>query len=301
VENSDAGVYAANLERVQRHDKKYTTNRKPFKCPVDRRMKLRVASQYKSEIIPNTLNPHWNEDALLTGVQSESIIVLSLYDADLLLGQNSLHVDDIEDLYSGHSVTFEDTNIGDFLYPVFESSGKPITMTGEGKMKGKGQLTFGVRLLSLSHSMSGWLHKASTHSARLKSRWVVLHDYAIHFYDNPYHMNTCKGTLLCRDVISLTFEKDEFFTLHCADESKSWKFCFESAVPNPVYNNMWLRKIIRSCPNIKDPASMALLGLPEAMWQRRSVDDISHGIPPTLDIARNGYVNVSSLNKKENV
>ena len=112
-------------------------------------------------------------------------------------------------------------------------------------------------------------------------------------------MNTCKGSLLCKDVISITFESDEYFTLHCADEKKSWKFAFSTDSSDPVYNRMWLRKIIRSCPNVRDPASMAILGLPQPLWQQRSVDDISHGIPPTLDVARNGYVNTAFLDGKK--
>jgi hypothetical protein len=306
IETSDATVRVTNLEPVQLNDP--PTAREPFDCP-EGGLKLRVASQYKSQIIHNTLTPHWNEDALLTGVKSESVITLSLYDADIhiltkddFLGQNSLLVHDIEELYSGKSVTFENTKIGDFKYPVFDSSGKPLTMTGEGQLKGKGHITFSVRLLSLSHSMSGWLQKASTtfitHSVKYHSRWVVLHDYAIHFFENPYHMNICKGSLLCKDVISVTFEDDEYFTLHCADEKKSWKFAF-SVDSESVVNKMWLRKIIRSCPNVRDPASMAILGLPETLWKRRSVDDISHGIPPTLDLARNGYINSSFVNDKK--
>ena len=292
INTSDPYVRVTNLERVHAHAT--ATARDPFPCPVDMDVKLRVASQYKSHVIQSTLAPEWDEDALLPGVQVDSTLVLSMYDSDLvdkddLLGQNSLTVHDIEGLYSGKSVSFENTAIGDYLYPVYDSSGKALALSADGQMKGKGHLSFGVRLSSLAFSMSGWLQKDMSlflHKS-FYNRWVVLHDFAIHYYENPYHMNVCKGTLLCKDVIALSV-KDNEFTLHCAKEKDSWHFAFEASHNEPVYKQMWLRKLIRSCPNVRDPASMALIGLPPALWDQRSVDHITHGTAPTLNIARSG-------------
>lgn len=295
IDSSDPYVRVANLELMHPHA--HATSREPFRCPIDMDRKLRVASQYKSRIVQSTLHPVWEEDAILPAVQLDSTLVLSVFDSDLvgkddLLGQNSLGAGDMDArlLYGGRTISYDKTDIGDFVYPVHDATGKALVSSGDGQMKGKGKLCFSVRLSSLAYSMCGWIQKdmkTFLHKGYF-NRWVVLHDFAITFYENPFRMNDPLGTLLCKDVVALSV-KGNSFTLHCASEKNSWHMCFEEPAVNPSYNQMWLRKLIRSCPNIRDPPSMALLGLPPSLWDR-SVDHITHGIAPPLRVAQSGYV-----------
>lgn len=114
-------------------------------------------------------------------------------------------------------------------------------------------------------SMCGWMYKASAammSKGALKKRWVVLSDYRLSYYDSPTALHEHKGDINCAEVVSIVVEtnkKDgEVWRINYGKGGKeNWVVKVDDEAPRYI-KNMWMRKLIRSCPQVEDKELAAI-------------------------------------------
>jgi hypothetical protein len=108
-------------------------------------------------------------------------------------------------------------------------------------------------------SMAGWMYKASDslmHKGAMKKRWVVLADYRLSYFEGPTALHENKGDINCADVVSIAVEtskKDgEVWRINFGKGGKEhWVLKVDETAP-PHIKAMWMRKLVRSCPQVED-------------------------------------------------
>jgi len=217
----------------------------------------------KSRTIPNTLAPVWNDDFPVTSTVWNGTLVLTLFDSDMLskddfLGQTVVDLRRCQELYSGKVVEFSDTAIESLSVHITDGAGKPLIAPGSQTMEGKGKISFSLRLPSLAYSMCGWLWKASTglmSKGSWKKRWVILAEFKLSYYEGPFNLHEVKDTISCTDITSIVEEdtkKDgKAIRISYGRGKDYWLLRWDTDAPEYVHK-MWLRKLLRSCPNVRD-------------------------------------------------
>lgn len=213
---------------------------------------------YRTKVIPNTLNPAWNEEGILAGFKGVGDnIVLTMFDKDLVgaddfMGQNVITLKDCTSLRRGQKLDLC-LDIGSFHVPLKAINGEIININGS-EVPGKGKLNISMRMPPLVYTMCGFVLRLSHSmmSAAWKKRYFVLADKKLYYYDDPGELNVVKGVIDCNSVTSIKEEKTkgvDHFTISYGSGKEKWEIKFADE-DTPDVIEMWKRKIARSCDHI---------------------------------------------------
>ena len=212
-------------------------------------------SMYRTKVMPNTLNPIWNEEGMIAGLKgSGDVLVLTMFDKDLVgaddfMGQNVITLKDCASLRGGNKVDLS-LDIGSYHAPLKGLNGDPLSINGSNTV-GKGKLNLSLRMPPLAYTMCGWVLRLShaMMSASWKKRYFILADKKLFYFDDPSELNVVKGAIDCSTISAIKAEKTkgiEHFTICYGSGKDKWDIRFVDDDSLQVVK-MWKRKISRSC------------------------------------------------------
>jgi hypothetical protein len=189
---------------------------------------------------------------------------------DTFLGQVSIDVRQFPQLYTGELVEIDNLPLTSYTFPIIDPETRE-DLALRNCPPGKGTISFGLRLPLLARSMCGWVWRASTYSltkGQFKRRWMILIDYTLSFYRDPFSLNECKGSISCADVLDIVDEEDEegavvevYYGQQKATSGSGsgssqqqaencWILRWDRLSP-PFTRVMWRQKLLKSCKHIR--------------------------------------------------
>lgn len=222
----------------------------------------KTISLYRSKTIPNSLNPTWEEQCLVTEVGFDDAIVFTLMDKDTFnkddfLGQTIICASKYLELYSGKAVKLNLLPIESYRCPVFDAKGSLLTSSST-DTKGQGNFFLSLKLADPTHSMSGWVQKLAGSvlggfgSQTFKSRYMVLTKEAVKYYDDSHSLDHPRAVIRCDKVETLAYNPDKtgIMVLQIKGDGEDW---FLKWVSNETTDKiaMWIRRIQVNCPQAR--------------------------------------------------
>jgi len=217
---------------------------------------------YKSKVMLGTVNPEWREDALVSSATWNSKLVVTVlhrssFGKDVFLGQTVLDLLRYPNLYTGEVVELPSVQLQSFKYPVLDPVSKNEVPLRSNPPPGKGTISMSLRLPLLARSMCGWVYRASTFhltKGQFKRRWMVLIDFKLSFYQDPFSLENLKGTLNCADVTAVEDENADdgspTLVMYYGAGDDFWTLKWDHTEP-PYIRRMWREKILKSCSHLR--------------------------------------------------
>lgn len=173
-----------------------------------------------------------------------------------------------QQLYWGKEVSCPMHPIGDYVSPVYDSSGKLLTDESTA-MEGQGNITFTFRLSPPALTHAGQVMKQASSvlgfgGATFKERYMVLTPRWIRYFDDEYSLDKPRGNFPCEKVTALTYGEDSKtheLTLHIKTADDDWAIRW-TADEKVSGKEVWLRKLQYCCPHV------ALNGMPGNLVER---------------------------------
>ena len=171
---------------------------------VYRKEAMKCYSGATSHVAEPNYNPVFNE-RLIVGLEGSTLIVLNVFSKsanalaeDIFLGQITIDLTQIPQLYRGETIQFEKLQLGHAAHAVVGCSGKELSVVD---VEGSGSLTFDLTIPLDSRSTCGEFYDIKTSSLgyfiSAERIFVILHEGKLRQYNNK-----CQGKLerFCDDV-----------------------------------------------------------------------------------------------------
>jgi len=215
--------------------------------------KLTLLSYYTTRAPVGSTSPVWDERTFITGAPWNAKLVLTYFDAnklgrDTCIGQNVIDLKDLRPLYNGKTMDFTDFPVKSYTVPVRDPQDNLLVPAGVRPRKGKGTVSFSLRLPPVTESMSGWILRASTSfmtPGQFKRRWMILVDRTLHCFEDPFTLNVPKGIMRLECVTVV--EKQVNGTIIVSTENDRWVLRWDTS-ENKKVTDMWERKFWRALP-----------------------------------------------------
>jgi hypothetical protein len=157
----------------------------------------------------------------------------------------------------------------------------------------KGSVEISLSLPERNTSMCGWLFKFSEAlmSKTWKKRWFVLINGTLQYYNSQVALDKPKNIIVCNEVISLKKmkykNKEALVISFINDMTKSEWFLSFNDSDSEFINNMWIKKLLLSCPNAENNFALQ--------------NNNNNNINTSSSVSSNNNNNVNAKNNDANV